>query len=86
MARIMEMNNLYQAKIRSAVETIFNNKLLEDWIFTRTSENFIFEKDNFQISVEYEAVYFFKPDGSSYKINNPFFLTEFKETFSKFLN
>lgn len=79
-------NTLYQAKIRSAVETIFNNKLLDDWNFTRTAEKFLFEKDNHQISVEYEAIYFFNPDGNSYKINNPFFLTEFKETLNKFLN
>ncbi len=80
------MNNLYQAKIRSAVETIFNNHLLSDWNFTLTAERFLFEKDNYQISVEYESVYFFNPVGDSYKISNPFFLTEFKETFDKFIS
>lgn len=82
----METNNMYQIKLRSAAETIFNNKLLDDWKCTRTVERFVFEKDNFQISVEYEAIYFFNPDGNSYKINNPFFLTEFKDTLNKFLN
>lgn len=82
----MELNNLYQAKIRSAVETIFNNKLLYDWNSTRTAEKLLFEKDNFQISVEYEAIYFFNPNGDSYKIGNPFFLSEFKETFKKFIS
>lgn len=86
MARIMEINNMYQIKIRSAVETIFNNKLLEDWSFTRTAERFLFEKDNHQISVEFEAVYFINPKGESFKINNPFFLTDFRETMEKFLN
>lgn len=79
-------NTLYQAKIRSAVETIFNNKLLEYWNCTRTAEKFLFEKDNLKISVEYEAVYFFNPNGDSYKIGNPFFLSEFKETFKKFIS
>lgn len=79
-------NTLYQAKIRSAVETIFNNKLLDDWNFTRTVEKFLFEKDNHQISVEYDAIYFLNSKGNSYKINNPFFITEFKETLHKFVN
>ncbi|WBV60236.1 hypothetical protein PFY12_14505 [Chryseobacterium camelliae] len=79
------LNNLYQIKIRAAVETVFNNKLLEDWNFTRTDEKFLFEKDHYQISVEFEAIYFFNPNGDSYKINNPFFLSEFKVTLEKFL-
>ncbi len=77
---------MYQIKLRSAAESIFNNKLLEDWKLTRTVERFLFEKDIFQISVEYDAVYFFNPKGNSYKISNPFFITEFKEVLNKFLN
>ncbi len=84
---MMETNNtiIYKLKIQSAVETIFNNNLLEGWNFTRTAEKFVFEKDNRSISVEYEAVYFLNSKGNSYKINNPFFITEFKETLNKFI-
>ena len=73
----------YQTKIQSAVEIIFNHKLLEDWRFTRTVERFLFEKNDFRISVEFEAVYFCNMNGDSYKINNPFLLEEFKETLEK---
>lgn len=79
------MNTIYYLKIKSAVETIFNNKLLDGWDFTRTAEKFVFEKDKYEISIEYEAIYFLNPFGDSYKINNPFFLSEFKSTLKKFL-
>lgn len=79
------MSAIYYLKIKSAVETIFNNKLLEDWDFTRTAEKFVFEKDIYEISIQYEAIYFLNPYGHSYKINNPFFISEFKSTLKKFL-